>query len=163
MHTLKYHPPVCTAKLSSSNGLCSVYVYIYMYFKYNYIYNPQGELRKTFNEGLTPILLSFECVFFFIHLYDSFIFILFRTDSRGQWGSSSSRTGLSKECQNREKASSISLARSIKRKSSLAKMGQSRSTVGKNGSSHWLRLPSTTHLHFKENKTLIQERWPLKW
>lgn len=54
-----------------------------------------------------------------------------RTDSHERSGSSSSPTGLSKECQNQERGLSISSAKYIKRKSSLAKTDPSRSIVGK--------------------------------
>lgn len=53
-----------------------------------------------------------------------------RTGSRGRYGSSSSPTGLNKEFPNQAKASSISSVKYIKRRSSSARMGPSRSTVG---------------------------------
>lgn len=57
-------------------------------------------------------------------------FFLRRMDSHGQSGSSSSRTGPNRECQNQERASSISLGRCTKPRSSSGRMDQSLSTAG---------------------------------
>lgn len=71
-----------------------------------------------------------------------------RTGSPEPCGSSSSRTGRSRVCQNQEKVSLISSARSIRPRSSLARMAPSLSIAGR----FVPMAPSHSALHGKEQK-----------